>query len=77
MRSTRRRSTLRRGLLFGVLSGCFTSLASLAVSVGFGLLGLVAMGPVSGTICLLLAIFGVSSATVILAILAYESFCEP
>jgi hypothetical protein len=77
MRPRRERHKLRRVLLFGFLSGCFTSLVSVTVAAALALSGLVSLGPISETKYWVLAIFGVSSVTVIIAILAFESFCEP
>jgi hypothetical protein len=77
MHSRGERHKLRRALLFGLLSGCFITLISVAVSVCLALSGLVPLRPSSGTISWLLGIFGVCSVTVFMAILAYESFFEP
>jgi len=71
------RWTLRRALLFGLAGGCFTTLASVAVVGVFVLCGLGALGPASTIIYLELAIFAVSFVTITLAVLVYESFCEP
>jgi hypothetical protein len=71
------RYTLRQALLFGVSGGCFITLASVAVGGVLALCGLVSLGPISTAIHWALAIFGVSSVTIMLAVLVYESFCEP
>jgi hypothetical protein len=69
--------TWRHALLYGLLGGCFFTLASVAVAGVFVLCGLLSLGPISTTIYWALAIFGVSSITIMLAVLVYESFCEP
>jgi len=77
VRSRGKRFNLRRVLLFGLLSGCFITLVSVAVSAVLVLCGLVPLSPSSGRIYWLLVIFGLSSVSIIIAILVYESFCEP
>lgn len=71
------RYTLRRALVFGLLGGCFVTLVATAVSGIFMLCGLESLGPISTTLYWVLAIFGVSSVTIMLAVLAYEDFLEP
>lgn len=76
MRSRAERRSFRRALLFGVLSGCFVSMVSVIVVAGLALTGLLSLGPIPDAIYWALAIFGVSSITIILAALVYDSFCE-
>lgn len=77
MRSRGERHKSRRVLLFGLQNGCFITLVSTAVSAVLALCEGESLGPISGAIYWLLAIFGVSSVTITLTILVYESFCEP
>lgn len=77
MGSKSARYTLRHAFLFGLLGGCFVTLVAVVVAVVFLLSGLVSSGSVSTAIYWALAIFGVSSVTIMLAVLVYESFCEP
>jgi hypothetical protein len=70
----RRRETcfLRRVVVFSLLSGCFTSLVSLAVTAALGLSGLVALPPVGDMLRLLPLIFAVSCVLVMVGIIFYE-----
>jgi Mg/Co/Ni transporter MgtE len=77
MGSKSARYTLRRAFLFGLLGGCFVTLVAVVVAVVFVLSGLISLGSVSTAIYWALGIFGVSSVTLMLAVLVYESFCEP
>ena len=71
------KSRMGEALLFGFLGGCFAVLASAIVGCVFWLTGLLSPGPLSTVLYVLLAAFGVSSATFFLAILAFEDFLEP
>jgi hypothetical protein len=77
MGSKSARYTFRRALLFGLVGGCFITLMSVAVAGVFMLCGLGSLGPILTAIYWALAVFGVSSITIMLAVLVYESFCEP
>ena len=71
------RWTWRRAVLYGFLSGCFITLVSIAGAGIFVLCGLVSLDLTSRTIYWALAVFGVSSITITLAVIAFEAFCEP
>jgi hypothetical protein len=63
-------------LLFGLLSGCFTSLVSIAVWGVLAVSGLFPLPPIRHIVRLLRAILGVSPVLVIVVIIFYESFLE-
>jgi len=77
MGSKSARYTFRRALLFGLLGGFFITSAAAAAAGVFVLCGYGSLGPISTAIYWALATFGVSSITIMLTVLAYESFCEP
>jgi Na+/serine symporter len=73
MRSACRRSTLRRALLIGLLSGCFATLVSVAPSAALGLLGPFPLASIGAMLPLLPVIFVVSCVLVIISILFWET----
>jgi amino acid transporter len=78
MRSNGGRRRFRRILVFGLLSGCFITLVSIAVSgVFYAVSGWGALRLDWNTVYWLLAIFGLSSVSIIIAVIVYESFSAP
>ena len=78
MRSNGERQKLRKALVFGLLSGCFITLVSIAVSgVLYALTGWGSLRLDWSTVYWSLAIFGVSSVSIIIGVIVYVSFCEP
>jgi hypothetical protein len=74
VRPTPERALLRRALLFSLLSGCFTSLVSLAVTVAFGFSGLFPLASIGHMMRLLPVVFGVSCMLTMMGIILYEGF---
>ena len=77
VRSKAERAFLRRVLLFSLLGGCFTSLASLAVIVASALSGPFLLPPIGEMIRLLLVIFGISCVLVAMGLIFSGFFLRP
>ena len=74
VRPTPERALLRRVFLFSLLSGCFTSLVSLAATAALGLSGLFPLAAIGDMIRLLPVIFVVSCVLVMMGIILYGGF---
>jgi hypothetical protein len=69
---------LRRVLVFGLLSGCFVTSVAIAVSgVFYAVSGWASLRLDWSTVYWLLGIFGVSSVSIVIAVIVYESFSTP
>ena len=66
--------TIEQLVLFSVLGGCF---AALSVACILWVSGSISTAPISTTLYLLLAVFGLSSVIVFAAACVHESFLRP